>query len=288
MLQKSLEKLIRLKKISHRRAFQLLGMLRRNSVYAYWPDVEINFGDLLNPVLMCHYGMTPIRTPHKSAEVIALGSVLQWIDDEFNGFIAGAGLISDIKKPLLNAKILAVRGKLTRDRVGASEDTILGDPGLLVSKIFKQNLKKNYSLGLVPHYVDKEDTRLIKICDKYPNDVLFIDVQRKPKKVITDIIKCQHILSSSLHGLITADSYQIPSGWLLLSDAVIGKGFKFFDYASAFDEKIYPNNIYGSETLSELIKLTKRRVSGLSDIQENLDNVFFNLSRTIADLRKNI
>ena len=46
---------------------------------------------------------------------------------------------------------------------------------------------------------------------------------------ITDILQCEQILSSSLHGVILADAYGIPSAWLM-SGTPKGLEFKFYDY----------------------------------------------------------
>jgi len=250
------------------------GSIKGNLVYVYWFERISNFGDLLNPVLLKHYGLTPINSPLKSAEVIALGSVLQDLPEYFSGYIVGAGLISDMERRFPNSRILAVRGRLTRECIGADQNIPLGDPGLLVPMLYSKKQQKKYVLGLIPHFVDKDDERIRRLWATYPNDVAIIDVQQKPKTVISKIRQCEHILSSSLHGLITADAFGIPNAWICLSDKVIGSGFKFHDYVSAFDSHIEPNLITGKESLSSLIKLTKLRVNNLTEIQNNLDNAF--------------
>jgi pyruvyltransferase len=66
-------------------------------------------------------------------------------------------------------------------------------------------------------------------------DVIIIDVRQKPEPFIDQLIKCEYIVSSSLHGLILADSYQIPNKWAAFSDKITGGSFKFRDYYSTTD-----------------------------------------------------
>ena len=49
------------------------------------------------------------------------------------------------------------------------------------------------------------------------------------------ISECECIISSSLHGLIIADSFLIPNQMVHLTDKLYGDGFKFDDYYSNFD-----------------------------------------------------
>ena len=48
------------------------------------------------------------------------------------------------------------------------------------------------------------------------------------------LASCECIISSSLHGLIIADSYCVPNKRVILTNRVSGDGFKFHDYYSSF------------------------------------------------------
>lgn len=90
------------------------------------------------------------------------------------------------------------------------EDIRLGDPGILMPLIFNEDVNRIYRLGVIAHFVDMDSPKLTLWQQKFSNDTLFINVLKDPKDVITNIRKCDAIASSSLHGLIIADSYGIP------------------------------------------------------------------------------
>ena len=254
---------------------RIIGSILGNTVRAYWFDQVPNFGDLLNPLLLKYYGLTPINTSRQTADVLALGSVLEKVPETYTGIIIGSGLMYDHRMNFPNAKIMALRGELTRQRIGAQKGIPLGDPGLLVPFLFpKRCNNKKYILGLVPHFIDKNDERLFRILAQYPNQVKLIDVQQKPKQVVSDIDQCEYILSSSLHGIITADSLGVPNAWILLSDKVLGRGFKFADYASALEIQLQPQYLNGKETLNDLIKFTNKNQANIPEIQSRLDSTF--------------
>lgn len=258
-----------------------IGSILGNTLRAYWFNKVINFGDLLNPILFNFYGLTPIITPIGQSNAVALGSLLQDLPENYNGYIVGSGLISDISRKFPYAKILALRGELTRSRIGAAQNTPLGDPGLLAPRLINGSYHKKFILGIIPHYVDKNDYRIMSVLQRYQNDVIIIDVQKNPKNVIKLISQCSNIISSSLHGLITADSLGIPNSWIILSDKIIGNGFKYLDYASAINRKIYPIQFDGREKLSEIINQTQTVSARVPEVQNTLNNVYLRFSNEI-------
>jgi len=172
---------------------------------------------------------------------------------------------------LNQATIIAVRGALTKSRVNGAQRAILGDPGLLADLIVPSKFKKSHVIGLVPHYVDKLDLRLNRL-SKIPG-IKVINVDRNVRPVLKEISQCEYILSSSLHGLVVADSYGIPNAWIEMSDKVVGNGFKFRDYASAFSEDILPHPVSGFESLKDLIHLCELR-SSIEETKKSLHMAF--------------
>ncbi|MBM3437189.1 MAG: polysaccharide pyruvyl transferase family protein, partial [Bacteroidetes bacterium] len=171
---------------------------KHNAVKAYWYDSDINFGDLLAPTLLKKYGLFPILAEKSESDIISVGSVLDSVPLDFSGYIIGSGLLHDHKRKFSKAKILAVRGKLTRERIGAPISTVLGDPGLLSDKLISRK-EKSILIGIVPHYLDKCNQAIKNINHNFSKDTRIINVQRNPKDVISEIERCSYVISSSLH-----------------------------------------------------------------------------------------
>lgn len=233
----------------------------RNSITAYWYRDIINFGDLLTPLLLKYYGFIPVFDLPMRAQLIASGSILEHTQNEFKGIVLGSGFIEEeTSMTFPKAKILAVRGKLTRERLGPNHATVsLGDPGLLASVVTKKREKKQCMIGIIPHHADINNAAIARLAERYKKDLTVINSKQQPLDIFTQIDRCRYILSSSLHGLIVADSFSIPNAWLSAPN-LIGGRFKYDDYYSALDIQVEkPIELNGNETIDQLIALTSAK-----------------------------
>lgn len=150
-------------------------------------------------------------------------------------------------------KVLAVRGPKSQEYLqsqGIECPEVYGDPALLLPLVYQprrdvqcsiaassvQEVKKaSYRLGIIPHVVDLHHPVIEVIREKYADEILIIDLAHYKKwtDVMDQICSCERILSSSLHGLIVSDAYQVPSCWIELTGKISGGYFKYLDYAAS-------------------------------------------------------
>lgn len=202
-----------------------------NQVQVYWSKSE-NWGDALSPVLVEYFSGKKARFAAGSErfKYMVVGSVLQKADARTE--VWGAGFIASDSEVIQNPqKIHAVRGPLTRERLldlGIESPEVYGDPALLFPLFYTPEVRKSYRLGIVPHYTDKGNLWLNAFAQR--EDVKIIDIEGGIYRVVDEINACETVVSSSLHGIICADAYGIPAGWIKLGNELEGDDFKFFDY----------------------------------------------------------
>ena len=213
--------------------------MRKNSIIAY--HFSGNFGDDLTPYLMQDLfdTQTVARTEINENEdhYIIVGSTISASNQ--NSIICGAGfmMVEQSLYPIVPPKdIFSVRGKVTKQMLevqGVNCPDRFGDWGLLIrySSAAMQPVDVEYELGVIPHYVDSR-TSIVHALSKIQG-VKVIDLTLDTDTIIRDIMSCNKCISSSLHGLIACDSLGIQNGWCILSDNVVGAGFKFYDYFSS-------------------------------------------------------
>jgi Polysaccharide pyruvyl transferase len=216
-------------------------------VGTYWWVGLPNFGDDMTPWLLPQYGVLPVHRRAAEARLVGAGSILEHMPPHFDGAIWGSGLMDDRPYPLPKAKLLAVRGRLTAERIGAVEGVALGDPGLLVARRMRRPAPR-WDVGLIPHLSHQSNEAFLALADTRGLRVRVIDVRRTAARTVRDIGACAAVVTTSLHGLITADAFGIPALWTGLEPPLTGGAFKFLDYESvvtpdssrfvAFDERM--------------------------------------------------
>lgn len=212
------------------------------TLYAYWwrpRKKPYNFGDELGALILTKLGHKVRRVALKKADIVLTGTILDMAETQKPDItVLGAGS-GHSHESAQQFNIMALRGKLTADNFGAK--AVLGDLGLLASRIWPKQPAK-YDIGVVRHYVDQ---------DEYPFADLVIDASEPAEIVVAKISSCRVILSSSLHGLIVADSYGIPNMRIARDDVLTGN-WKWLDYKTAFTK---PLNEIQDDLLAEVAKL---------------------------------
>lgn len=262
---KKFKRMLKIVKNSVCNTVKIIASKEQYIIAFWWTGIENNWGDALNPILIeSMTGKKPILSTEvfnvkKNNVYCVIGSILEAVSEE-NLIVWGSGFISSNSQfKVKPKKICAVRGPRTRELIlknGVYCPEIYGDPAILYPCFYRPKIEKKYKLGIIPHYVDQSNPLL----DRFKNEpsVLIIDILSGVKKVVDDICSCERVASSSLHGIIAADSYGIPAIWIEFSKKVAGNGFKFYDYfESVGRENEIPLIVTQNTTIKEVINQYK-------------------------------
>jgi hypothetical protein len=212
--------------------------MNRKAIKLYWAHSKPNFGDCLSPLICELVSGRPITYAKiNDCDLVAAGSLLQRLKERFwsrSTNIWGTGFIDKTSPHKSKHTYHAIRGRFSASVLSNKDISVFGDPGLLADQLINPNqIPKRFEIGIVPHYKDREHPTMARIKNDLKG-IKIIDVFQPPKEVISQIAQCNSILSSSLHGLITADSLRIPNIRIEISTAIRGGDWKFNDYYSAF------------------------------------------------------
>jgi hypothetical protein len=243
-------------------------------VKAYWWTKIKNFGDGLAPFLLDHFANVDLEWgPLAEASVVTIGSVLEHLPPHWAGYICGAGRLKEHSEiNVSHATILALRGPLSAK--GIKGNYALGDPGLLADELVGFQ-EKRWDLGIVPHWKDDELAGRFIAMIKPPSTVRVISPRGEPLTIVAEIGACKKIVTSSLHGLITADAFGIPRR-LEISDKLLNKteggDFKFRDYSASIMTPFEPG------------KVTEPSRWAIEDAQHSIFDAYKVLEKEMHDL----
>lgn len=217
--------------------------MKKTIKYYRYPHPN-NVGDTLTPYILQHFIPDAELKQVKETEagkVISVGSIMRVIKS--GDTVLGSGVMRGTDKfPMANqVRFLAVRGAWSRDILiesGGNVPKVYGDPALLLPLMYKPEIERTHTVGLIPHYIDRRElTPAVARKLAKGDDYRIIDVFDEWQSFVDQVLACDRIVSSSLHGLIIAEAYGKPVEWVELSNRVIGNGFKFKDYLTGTGRK---------------------------------------------------
>lgn len=197
-----------------------------------------------------------------------------------NATIWGSGIMYDglkgawweeyYKATHRNLDIRAVRGPMTREmliKLGHNCPEVYGDPGILMPLIYQPNYKiinrEEKEYAIIPQFTTENEVR------KYFTDDMIISMNTNDyKSVIDKIVSCKVVYSSSLHGIILAESYGIPAIFFRGIPSIID--FKYKDYYASTGRF----NVPMANSLAEAFGTTPPELPQLSNLQKGLIDAF--------------
>lgn len=231
----------------------------------YWTNgVFENLGDYLSAVVVKHFAPKTEWGTDGIKHLYAVGSILGFGCQD--AVVWGSGMLYPYKPYLERIKLAAldircVRGPLTRQQLLKAKKKcpeIYGDPVLLMPMIYETDIvEKKYEVSYIPHFNDDQPERIHNISMKT------VDY----KYVIDEIVKSRKIISSSLHGIILAESYKVPAVLCLRKGS---NEFKYRDYYYSTGRYEFPI----ARSVEEALETEPCHLPELSGLRDNLLKTF--------------
>lgn len=202
-----------------------------------------NLGDALSPVMVSLLSGLPCSHKAQASDQVRMGAVGTvahgfkggevWIwgtgtSKYTNPLAKGVEKLPFIAQDAARFRVAATRGPVTR-RILGEENAVgaaaFGDPVWLLPDFYRPALPKRWKLGVIVHLADLNDrsfdaavkeaylrygippemqgsVRLINTVTKITTEAL--------RARLDDILECERLVSTSLHGMVFAESYGIP------------------------------------------------------------------------------
>lgn len=205
---------------------------KRANIFWWEEPYPGNLGDIVNPYVVEALTGIPPKYAVRGTGIYPIGSIIKFAKAGCQVWGAGSPHESDKLDP--EAEYCSVRGPYTRDLVlknGGKCDEVYGDAAWFLPTIFRPDAEKTHKTGLILHY-QHEGAKL----DIDPA-IRQIGIRRlgydQIEEFLTEMLHCDRIVSTSLHGVIIAQAYGLPAMLATVTDSraqVHGDGIKFKDY----------------------------------------------------------
>lgn len=169
-------------------------------------------------------------------------------------------------KYLRKLDIRCVRGPLTKqnlEKIGHKCPQVYGDPGCLLPLLYKPEVEKTLDYVVIPHVSMEKDVRQM-----IPGENIVSMATQDYKAVADKICSAKKVIASSLHGIIFAEAYGIPT--VFYQDRGDKYNFKYVDWYEGSGRKQW---ITATE-LMQAIQAEPMAAPDLSAMQQRLIESF--------------
>jgi hypothetical protein len=202
----------------------------------------LNLGDALSPVIVSFLSGLPVKHVAAKSDAVRLaavgtighmfkgGDVSFWgtgTSPHLNPNQSGVEKVAYSRPSDTKVSIYATRGPFTREVLGgdSSRPAVYGDPLWLLPRFHEAPREKRYELGVILHLSELADRSYeavpladhlrYRLSDSDSSSVKLISTVTAPtvgalRDRLDDILACKRIVSTSLHGMVFAESYGIP------------------------------------------------------------------------------
>lgn len=249
-------------------------IINKKQINLEWWDFKENLGDYLAVVIykwiLEKFSLEEHKKTFKTIHLMTVGSIIGM--KAFDSTIWGSGIhCLNSAKSIVSSRlyvkydIRAVRGPITRFLLmsaGYSCPENYGDPGSLMPLIYKpKDTSKNYKISVIYH--------LSQANEKKREGLNYINIQTKDyKKFINEIVKSELIISSSLHGIILAESYGVPA--IFLNEKMDNEIIKFFDWYYSTGRY----NVKIAKSMDEALNMKPMELPNLDNMRNRLIESF--------------
>ena len=240
----------------------------------FFPEEGENCGDFLSEVCVKYLLEKEKKSNNSNKDfchLYAIGSILQMGYQD--ACIWGTGFafeLDNLRSKLHSSKVRkldvrAVRGPKTRSQLlslGHECPEIYGDPAIIMPLIYTPQTDKTQEYIIIPHFSMFEQTR-----EKYP-EVCVINMDTADYKYVIDkICSAKKVITSSLHGIILAETYGVPA--VYYSDRPERFQYKYEDWYESTNRKID-----AAKSVEEAVNKQPPVLPELDEMRKNLIKAF--------------
>lgn len=243
---------------------------------------SINLGDSLSPVvvewMLGQRQIDPQISTDQTRHLMAIGSIVG--RGIFDTTIWGSGVHRPVmiekiaaQKGLRELDIRAVRGPRTRSCLidcGFACPEVYGDPAILMPLIFDPRKKEGVSQQpgktiLILHHANSLGA------NELPHGVSLLDIKTTDYKAfIRELCTASKVIAASLHGIILAETYDIPAVFLCKESVVEEQMMKYIDWYESTGRSSFSM----AHSVSEACLLSATPLPALGEMRSSLMKAF--------------